>query len=590
MRKRWIFLIGLLLIFAGSSCYYYLFLSKRAMVSFESFMNEQNILRKTLPASLDSTFFHGSNLDSIPVNEQHIGNLQILGYVWGFLKYYHPNIAVGNYNMDAELFRFLPRYLQVQNEAERDALLLQWTERFGPYKPGKRRRNEKQVKTEPDLAWIYSLSSPLSQKLDEIRNARRSGKNYYVSFGSNGYYPVFFEEKYPFVHDPDSGMRLLSLFRYWNIIHYFFPYKNLIQEDWKEVLKEFIPLFLQAGNRTDYTLTALKLIARIHDTHAGIVNSTELEHYLGERYTLLQITFVESQAVVSKILDTTLYTAGWEVGDVITHVEGEMVESLVAAKLHLIPGSNYPTQLRNMASILLRSNQEELTVQVRDKGEKILRTFSIQSLLGYIRREKNQADTAPFKVLPGNIGYIHNGLLSKSQIPRMWEAIRNTRGLVIDNRNYPSDMPLYELCAVLANRSKPFVMFSRGSLKEPGLFTLGFSMQTGRNEAGGYAGKIAILVNENTQSASEFHAMAYRALDRAVVVGSTTAGADGDATDICLPGNILTKISGIGVYYPDGSDTQRVGIVPNIEVRPTVAGIKAGRDEVLEKALEVLAN
>ena len=44
-------------------------------------------------------------------------------------------------------------------------------------------------------------------------------------------------------------------------------------------------------------------------------------------------------------------------------------------------------------------------------------------------------------------------------------------------------------------------------------------------------------------------------------------------------------ISGIGVFYPDKKPTQRVGIIPDIEVRPTIAGIRAGRDEVLEEAL-----
>jgi len=44
-------------------------------------------------------------------------------------------------------------------------------------------------------------------------------------------------------------------------------------------------------------------------------------------------------------------------------------------------------------------------------------------------------------------------------------------------------------------------------------------------------------------------------------------------------------VSGIGVFYPDKKPTQRVGIIPDIEVRPTIAGIRAGRDEVLEAAL-----
>ena len=44
-------------------------------------------------------------------------------------------------------------------------------------------------------------------------------------------------------------------------------------------------------------------------------------------------------------------------------------------------------------------------------------------------------------------------------------------------------------------------------------------------------------------------------------------------------------ISGISVFYPDKTPTQRVGIVPNVEVKPTIAGIRASRDEVLEEAV-----
>ena len=44
-------------------------------------------------------------------------------------------------------------------------------------------------------------------------------------------------------------------------------------------------------------------------------------------------------------------------------------------------------------------------------------------------------------------------------------------------------------------------------------------------------------------------------------------------------------MSGIGVFYPDKTPTQRIGIVPDIEVRPTIAGLREGRDEVLEVAI-----
>ena len=100
-----------------------------------------------------------------------------------------------------------------------------------------------------------------------------------------------------------------------------------------------------------------------------------------------------------------------------------------------------------------------------------------------------------------------------------------------------------------------------------------------------YPGKVVVLVDEFSQSNAEYTTMAFRASPRAVVVGSTTAGADGNVSSIPLPGGLRTMISGIGVFYPDKRPTQRVGIVPDVVVTPTVAGIRAGRDEVLEAAL-----
>ena len=99
-----------------------------------------------------------------------------------------------------------------------------------------------------------------------------------------------------------------------------------------------------------------------------------------------------------------------------------------------------------------------------------------------------------------------------------------------------------------------------------------------------YEGAVVILVDETSQSQAEYTAMALRAAPGAIVVGSTTAGADGNVSAIPLPGGLRGMISGIGVYYPDKTPTQRIGIVPDLTVHPTVDGIRAGRDEVLEAA------
>ena len=103
-----------------------------------------------------------------------------------------------------------------------------------------------------------------------------------------------------------------------------------------------------------------------------------------------------------------------------------------------------------------------------------------------------------------------------------------------------------------------------------------------------YRGRVAILVDERTQSHAEFSVMALRTAPENRVIGSQTAGADGNVTALMLPGGVRTVFTGLGVYYPDGRATQRIGIVPDIEIRTTLAGLRAGRDEVLERALEYI--
>lgn len=91
-------------------------------------------------------------------------------------------------------------------------------------------------------------------------------------------------------------------------------------------------------------------------------------------------------------------------------------------------------------------------------------------------------------------------------------------------------------------------------------------------------------------SQGEFTTMALRTIPTSVVVGSATAGADGNITEFPLGENISAIYSSIGVYYPDGRETQRIGIIPDIEVTPTIKGIKEGRDELIEKAIEIITS
>jgi C-terminal processing protease CtpA/Prc len=82
--------------------------------------------------------------------------------------------------------------------------------------------------------------------------------------------------------------------------------------------------------------------------------------------------------------------------------------------------------------------------------------------------------------------------------------------------------------------------------------------------------------------------MFFEAATDVTFIGTPTAGANGDVTNMVLPGNIRVNFSGHDVRHADGRQLQRVGIQPTIRVEPTVADIRAGRDAVLEAAISHL--
>lgn len=172
--------------------------------------------------------------------------------------------------------------------------------------------------------------------------------------------------------------------------------------------------------------------------------------------------------------------------------------------------------------------------------------------------------------------------------PVIWPATWPTRGLIVDIRNYPSEFVVFALGSLLVTQPTPFAVFTMPDLANPGAFhSIAPLMLTPAQPH--YDGKVVILVDETTQSQAEYTTMALRASPHAVVIGSTTAGADGNVSLIPLPGDLRAAISGIGVFYPDGRPTQRIGVRIDRVVQPTIAGLAASRDEILEAAIREIS-
>ena len=543
-------------------------------------------------------FASGSGVLVDTLSDTQVQHLSLLGKVWGFLKYYHPSIAAGNYNWDYELLRVLPAYLKVADAVERDALLVSWINGFGVVARCKNCNDPlKNVVIQPDLGWMddNSLSASLRTVLHYIKENRYQGKNYYVNLVAGVENPnIQNENPYAQFTLPDAGYRILALFRYWNIIQYWFPNRHLIGEDWRQVLDRFIPKFVRSATAMEYWKTAQQLIGSIHDTHANLVNRrAEWNNRAGRYFPPVMITFVNSEPVVSAIMkDTLAALSQLETGDVIKSINGKDVASIIREQLPNLPASNYATQLRNLSWQLLRSEDSLTAITLERNGRTVpaqLHHFIPVSASEWYRSDfPYQSDSSFFFVRPG-IGFINLGTIKKKQVDSVFTALEGSKGLIIDNRQYPGDFPIYQMAAQLNSKRVPFTTITTGTLHYPGAFIRARTLQAGSKNKRAYKGKVVILVNEYTQSSAEFHTMAFQTAPHVVVAGSTTAGADGNVTNLFyLPGNIGTLFSGIGILYPDGRETQRVGIVPDVEVKRTVEGIRQGRDELLEAAVNLI--
>ncbi|MEJ5960951.1 S41 family peptidase [Pedobacter immunditicola] len=547
-----------------------------------------------MPAELDTTFLKGSKVAITNLEPQQIKNIALLGQIWGFLKYHHPVAYSGTYNWDFELFRILPNVLKAGSVEDRNKVFLTWMNSLGAFKVKKAQLpNAGKVKIVPDAKWINTetLGPELYELLLRINDAERK-PNYYVSVLNEVPVPQFkHESSYATIKNPDVGFRLLSLFRYWNIIHYYFPYKYLIAEDWNTVLEEYIPKYIKASSEIANKRTVKSLIARIHDSHAYMTeDNSALSRTVGLRFPAIEVKFIEDKPVVTGYLDEKLgRSSGLKRGDILLSVNKTPVEQLVKDHLPFISASNYPTKLRNLSSELLKTNDSLLNISYSRNNSIIdtqIPTYTRQVLNLY--KNSTYQDTC-LKILNKDVAYFNPGSVKKKYLADVLKAVSKTKHLIIDLRSYPREPIVKEMGEYLLEKPTPFVKFTKVA-DQPGLFLFDEPLEIGKKNPDFYKGKVIMLVNEVTQSNAEFTAMGFSTAKNAIIIGSQTAGADGNVTPLFnLPGGISTLFTGLGVYYPDGKETQRIGIIPDIIVEPTIKGILEGKDEILDKAMKIIA-
>jgi hypothetical protein len=237
---------------------------------------------------------------------------------------------------------------------------------------------------------------------------------------------------------------------------------------------------------------------------------------------------------------------------------------------------------------LLRSGNPDFVFDVLRDGKTtpVKQSGIAQTKLNYLAAADPHRGEPGYHLIDNKIGYVYPGRYHNKDLPAIKEMFKDTRGIIIDMRCYPSEFMPFTFVPYIKSNNSDFVKFTDGSVYYPGTFRLTKPLSVSPD--GGYKGKVIVIVNEESQSQAEYTTMAFQSADNVTVIGSTTAGADGDVSRITLPGGIVTMFSGLGVLYPDGTVTQRKGVKIDIIVKPTIEGIKARRDEPLEKAKAII--
>ncbi|KFF03943.1 S41 family peptidase [Chryseobacterium luteum] len=517
--------------------------------------------------------------------------LESLCKVWGFLKYYHPHVAKGELDWDKQLFEKIDELDIIRDKEQLSELYSKWINSLGKIDECKKCSKEDKGKVyflrNFDLNWMNNqkiFNKKVTQQLLFIQNNRNLGSSHY--WGKGGKKVYFRNENSYGSKFTSKEISLLELFRYWNLVEYFFPYKYQTDQNWNDVLTEMIPKFLMINNDESYHLTLAELVAKTDDSHAFLYSPLISAHQYGRRKVPVEYTYTEGKLVVTKIIKNKFNEEiPLKSGDVIYDINGRTIPQMVNSFGKYVPTSNSWGKITKVKNLFLFSNNDSVNLKIEREGQNLTVTAKTYLLKDILLEKQAAQQKWKFLDTDKRTGYVNMGIIEKSDLDDMYRDLKFTTSIIFDLRNYPKQT-IFPLSRLMLPEKSIYYQFN---FPETDYLSKFYSAKNsiGRKNPDYYKGNVIILADENTQSQAETTAMMLKQHPKARVIGSNTSGANGDIIRFKIA-DMDTCFTGLGAYYPDGRETQRIGIIPDIVIKPTVKGVQEGKDEVLERALHYI--
>lgn len=528
-----------------------------------------------------------NNVYSLSKNVQ-ITNISKLCKIWGYMKYYHPDIYSGKYDWDKELFKVLPSVVNSKNTNDTENEILQWVSSYSvDEKHLTSQLDSTNIDTYIDLSWINNLSNnQLKEYLKRLHSLKREMKSFYVEYDQS-LIPIFKEQEYPLFHISDINYRLLFLFKVWNVIEYFSPYKNILDSNWNSVLIKLIPNFIAVSDidsfmkRCCYPINVL-----LSDNHVRIWFDKDKSPFskVYNGFTP-RLKFIENKLVVIGIDSSQSDYTNIQKGDVINKVNNKNIKyykSKYAKEFSYASDGGLKFALYKN---ILKSTDSIINISF-SRGNKDFETFVNIKTLENEDLYSTDKEHSHYFISNDSILYIKLEAIRGEENQDIISQIQNSRKIIVDIRNEPTGLLYDELADAITSNNQFFAMVHFPYIQFAGNYLNKIKIPTPNKNI--FDGKVVVITDENALSHSEYTIMKLQKANNCITIGDNTMGVDGNARSIVLPFNLRLSFTAIGIYYPDGGETQRVGVKIDEIVKPTIRGIREGRDELLERAIELI--
>ncbi len=534
------------------------------------------------------------------------GRLYSLCKTWGYFKYFNQHKC--EVKWDTLLNTTINEVLLANNNVEFNDALMNMFNKVGNNSMPSTIYPEPDTNINVDNSWI---DDPIFSQ--QVRDYLETFTLYiypdtsmcFIKFNDNppppGYYGYV-----DFRNDPlsmpldytNEADRLTTMFYYWNVIDYFFPYRNIMDVPWDSTLIDFIPQIRTVTSSNDFHVIFLKLKTRINDTHGNYSESDYIINYFWGGLYLPQIYFtrVDSLCVVTRVDNIT----GVSPGDILTHLKGIPIQEIEDSLALYIPASTPAALYRDMyCQMMFGGSNTLITLTMLDSNNNSYSVDAARSLHKYTWRnwKSDPGLTSSYFITSCGYGYVNMGMLEPTEVPAMYNALKDTPTIIFDIRDYPY-VSLVDLASLLFPGPIISAAWYDQALMKPDsayYYLPGWYYQENDYTNWGtwsnpdaYSGNVYILVNEETQSFGEYYCQYFSYHTNSQVFGTQTAGADGNWSEVFLPDGLYACFTSIGFYYADGYQQQRNGVKIDTIVSPTVTGIRQGRDEILDAAFDCL--